>query len=76
MGRGEAGPPLVALFSGERKGKFSGTLSEGTITANELLGDVQGKPLDELLMLIKAEDVYVDVHTDANPDGEIRGQVK
>jgi len=74
--KGEAGPPLVALFNGERKGKFSGTLSEGTITENDLLGDLQGKPLEELLILIKAEDVYVNVHTDANPDGEIRGQIK
>jgi Cu/Zn superoxide dismutase len=74
--KGEAGAPLAALFSGERKGKFSGTLSEGTITEKDLLGDLQGKPLEELLLLIKAEDVYVNVHTDANPDGEIRGQIK
>jgi hypothetical protein len=74
--KGEAGAPLVALFAGERKGKFSGTLAEGTITDKDLLGDLQGKPLDELLLLIKAEDVYVNVHTDANAEGEIRGQVR
>jgi hypothetical protein len=74
--KGEAGPPLVALFAGERKGKFSGTLAEGTITDKDLLGDLQGKPLDELILLIKAEDVYVNVHTDANAEGEIRGQVR
>jgi hypothetical protein len=74
--KGEAGPPQVGLFSGERKGKFSGTLSEGAITEKDLLGDLQGKPLKELLILIKAEDVYVNVHTDTNPGGEIRGQMK
>jgi len=74
--KAESGTQLAALFSGERKGKFSGTLSEGTLTEKELLGDLQGKPLDELLILIKAEDVYVNVHTDTYPDGEIRGQVK
>jgi len=74
--KGENGPALVGLFSGERQGKFSGTLAEGTITEKELLGDLQGKPLDELLILIKAEDAYINVHTEANPDGEIRGQIK
>jgi Cu/Zn superoxide dismutase len=74
--KGENGPPVVGLFSGERKGKFSGTLAEGTITEKDLLGDLQGKPLDELLILIKAGEAYINVHTDANPDGEIRGQIK
>jgi Cu/Zn superoxide dismutase len=74
--KGENGPPVVGLFSGERKGKFNGTLSEGTITDKDLLGDLQGKPLEDLLNLIKAGDAYVNVHTDGNPDGEIRGQIK
>jgi hypothetical protein len=74
--KGENGPPVVGLFSGERKGKFSGRLAEGMITEKDLLGDLQGKPLEELVNLIKAGDAYINVHTDANPDGEIRGQIK
>lgn len=74
--KGENGPPVAELFSGERKGEFSGMLAEGTITTHELLGELQGKPLDDLLNLIKADAAYINVHTDANPAGEIRGQIK
>ena len=75
--KGKSGPPLANLFTGPKKeGKFSGELSKGTITANDLSGDLMGKSLDDLVKLIKAGDLYVNVHTDANPDGEIRGQVK
>lgn len=75
--KGTNGPPVANLFTGPKKdGKFSGDLSEGTITAAELTGDLMGKPLDDLLQLIKAGEAYVNVHTDANPNGEIRGQIK
>jgi hypothetical protein len=43
------------------------------ITEKDLLDDLQGKPLNELLIPIKVGDVCVKVHMDANPDGEIRG---
>ena len=75
--KGKNGPPVANLFTGPKKeGKFSGELSMGTITANDLSGDLMGKSLDDLVKLIKAGDIYVNVHTDANPDGAIRGQVK
>lgn len=75
--KGKNGPPLANLFTGPKKeGKFSGGLSEGTITTAELMGDLMGKPLDDLVQLIKTGEAYVNVHTDANPNGEIRGQIK
>jgi hypothetical protein len=75
--KGKSGPPLANLFTGPKKeGKFSGTLSEGTIKASDLSGDLAEKSIKDLEQLIKAGDAYVNVHTDANPDGEIRGQVK
>ena len=52
--KGKSGPPLANLFIGPKKeGKFSGELSQGTITAKDLLGDLMGKPLDDLVKLIK-----------------------
>ena len=75
--KGKNGPPVANLFTGPKKeGKFSGVLSKGTITAKDLSGDLMGKSLDDLVKLIKAGDLYVNVHTDAKPDGEIRGQIK
>jgi hypothetical protein len=75
--KGKNGPPLANLFTGPKKeGKFSGKLSEGTITAKDLSGDLMGKSLEDLEQLIKSGEIYVNVHTDAKPDGEIRGQIK
>jgi Cu/Zn superoxide dismutase len=74
--KGEDGPPIVNLFTGEKKGKFSGELAKGNITAEDLMGDYKGKTLDDLVGLMRSGDTYVNVHTDANPDGEIRGQIK
>lgn len=75
--KGVSGPPVVNLFTGPKKeGIFSGALSEGTISDKDLMGDLQGKPLGELVKLFESGDAYVNVHNDAHPDGEIRGQVK
>jgi hypothetical protein len=75
--KGKNGPPLVTLFSGPKKeGKFSGDLAEGTVSAKDLMTDLKGKSIEELVQIIKSGDAYVNVHTIANPDGEIRGQLK
>ena len=75
--KGKNGPPLANLFTGPKKeGKFSGDLSKGTIMADNLSGDLMGKSIAELIQLIKSGEAYVNVHTDASPDGEIRGQIK
>jgi hypothetical protein len=76
-GKGKNGPPVAGLFAGPKKeGKFKGVLAEGTITEKELMGALAGKSVHDLIEMIKAGDAYVNVHTDAYPDGEIRGQIK
>ena len=75
--KGENGAPVVGLFSGPaKKGNFSGTLAEGQFTADNFLGTLKGKPMSALVDMIKAGNAYVNVHTDQNPNGEIRGQIK
>ena len=74
---GKNGPVVAGLFSGPKKeGKFSGTLAEGTITDKDLKGSLSGKSLDDLVKMIGTGGAYVNVHTDQNPGGEIRGQIK
>ncbi len=74
--RGEDGPPVVNLsIKPEVMGKFSGTLSEGAITASDFIGLLKGKPLKSFIEMIEAGDAYVNVHTYKNPRGEIRGQM-
>lgn len=63
-------PPPVPI-----EGGFQGILAEGTITADDLVGSMEGQTLDDLIEEIKAGNTYVNVHTDQNPSGEVRGQI-
>ncbi len=74
--KGQNGPVVVPLFNGPAKsGSFTGVLAEGTITPADMVGDLQGKGLPDLLALMQSAGLYVNVHTKAHPDGEIRGQI-
>lgn len=65
------GPPPVLI-----PGRFSGTLAEGTITADDLVGPLAGSDdIDALLEHIRNGNAYVNVHTQQNQGGEIRGQI-
>ena len=73
---GAEGPIVVPLFTGPAKtGAFTGVLAQGTLTAADFAGDLQGKTMADLLALIEASNAYVNVHTKAFPGGEIRGQI-
>jgi len=75
--RGENGPPIAGLFGGPAKvGMFSGVLAQGLITEENLLGELQGKKVSDLVRLIRSGNIYVNILTGTFPDGEIRGQVK
>lgn len=73
---GENGAPVAGLFGGPAKvGVFSGVLAEGTISEENLLGELQGKKVTDLVRLIRAGKTYVNIITGTFPDGEIRGQI-
>lgn len=73
---GKNGPPVVSIFYEPKEAAgFGGILSEGAITAKDLIGPLKGKPLGSLMQMIEDKDAYVNVHTDKYPDGEIRGQI-
>lgn len=73
---GVNGPIVVPLFSGIQSGLFDGVLAQGTITAADLSGPLVGASLDALIAEMNAGNTYVNIHTLANPGGEIRGQFR
>jgi hypothetical protein len=74
--KGENGGPLAGLFAGPKKeGMFSGEIAKGTITDKNLMGPLAGKKVKDLVKVIKDGGAYVNIHTEKNPNGEIRGQI-
>ncbi len=65
------GPPPQLI-----PGRTNGTLAEGEITANSLTGSLEGKSLEDLIDAMNDGEIYVNVHTIANPPGEIRGDIE
>jgi CHRD domain len=73
---GENGPVVVWLFNSTTpSGPMNGMLSQGNITSNDLVGPLKGKQMSDLSNLITDGQAYVNVHTEPNPKGEIRGQI-
>jgi len=73
---GKEGPLIVDLFSPQSNtGHVNGSLTHGNITSDSLIGPMQGKKISALMDLMLKGDVYVNVRTQLNTQGEIRGQV-
>jgi hypothetical protein len=62
---GENGQPLTAPLS----------IGKGKITSSDLQGPLAGKQISDLVDIINNGQAYVNVHTDKNQNGEIRGQI-
>ncbi|HEX6301131.1 MAG TPA: CHRD domain-containing protein [Acidimicrobiia bacterium] len=76
---GENGGVVVFLFGPEASGVTrDGILAQGTISEADLnpMPNVFDGTMVTLIDHLRAGTAYVNVHTLANPDGEIRGQVE
>ena len=74
---GASGATLLTIFGGPaRTDVFSGVLTQGSFTAVQLVGPLKGKTIADLVALIKAGSVYLNVGTSSHPLGELRGQLK
>ena len=70
---GEPAGVLVTLFVGPQggTGAVNGQLESGSFTES-----ASPVSMDSLRVLMRSGQAYVNVHTDENPDGEIRGQLE
>jgi hypothetical protein len=74
--KGENGEVIVTLFKADSAtGQISGSLANGSITASNLEGQMQGSPFRDIIWALERGEAYVNVHTEKNPNGEIRGQI-
>jgi len=88
-GPDENGPPVAALYgpASPGGGRQNGVLWKGYITADDLMGEMEGELLSGLIMEMAEGNTYVNVHTDDGEgeqntgpgdmaSGEIRGQIE
>ena len=72
-----ANGPIVAflLTPGEFDARRARRGFEGELTAADLIGPLAGQPLDALIAEIEAGNIYINIHSEQVPSGEIRGQL-
>lgn len=78
---GTNGPIVVWLYPSAPPprliaGRSNGILAEGTVTDADLTGPLAGMTMADLVHAMKSGNAYVNVHTAANPGGEVRGQIR
>ncbi|GAP63268.1 hypothetical protein ARMA_1691 [Ardenticatena maritima] len=72
---GVNGPVGATLFSGGPVSITFGVLTQGILTAPDPGNGCGWLTLADMVAAMRAGDTYVNVHTLANPGGEIRGQI-
>jgi len=71
----EVGPVVVTLCSPQTTPCASeGVIAQGSATADQFSGPLQGRPMAALVNAMGTGNAYVNVHTTKYPGGEIRGQ--
>lgn len=82
-GDDENGPVVAWLYPSAdarepelMEGVANGIIAQGTITADNLVGPLEGESIDALVDLLRSDEAYVNVHTQQNQEGEIRGRVR
>jgi CHRD domain len=71
---GENGPVVITLFKYDTP--MNQVSETGSFTAADLEGPMTGQPFQELGTAALNGGLYVNIHTETNPNGEIRGQIQ
>lgn len=75
-GRRVNGPVVVNLFNGRPGITVTNGTINGRIRTRDLVGPLQDATLADLIRRMVNRTTYVNVHTERNPEGEIRGQIR
>ena len=84
LGTAQSGGPFVAFAFpiGEPTGPVNGVIrrdngdkSSGNLRPEDLVNDFEGAPIASLIERMRTDGVYLNVHTDGNPGGEVRGHI-
>lgn len=75
LGAAGSNGPVVADLIAASGGSASPQFLLAEIRSEQLVGPLADYPLDALAGRIESGDVYVNLHTTANPAGELRGQL-
>ena len=74
-GPNDAGPPIFTLYDRATQGALTNGRFFKRVTATDLTPGGGITSFNEALQAIRAGNAYINVHTDAFPNGEIRGQL-
>ncbi len=72
---GENGPVVANLLSDSDFSQGRLRRLKADLEGSDLVGPLLGQPLDALIAAIQEGRVYVNIHTERNPAGELRGQL-
>ena len=72
---GENGPVVANLLSDNSFTTSGFRRLKTDVESSDLVGPLLGQQLDTLVAAIQEGRVYVNIHTDRNPAGEVRGQL-
>ena len=84
IGPADDNGPVVAFLFGAVESAGAGEIdaaafhvfrAQGTLVAAELIGPLEGMTIADLVAEIEVGNAYVNVHSEANPGGEVRGQI-
>lgn len=68
------GREVIATLQAEKK-PINGVVGHGNITTYDLMGNLSGASTSDLVKEVQRGKVYINIHTDSFPNGEIRGLV-
>lgn len=72
----EDGEVVAELYKSETpQDEVIGDLCHGKLNSYDLKGSLQGKNINDLVMKMEREEAYVNILTEDNPKGKIRGQI-